>query len=360
MPSKPKTKSYSARILSVAKKVKKDLAKQARAKTKSKAGLNKTEKRQVKALVKSKMETKYCPSNICYDDYDTTSFFFQATRTNPVTLPGISPASDDACNMLAFQTGYYLNSQSTDVNTNVGGGSVVPLGGYGMQEGTESTEIVGDHAYLQSAKCDLQITALPFTSNNSVVYGAGMSSIQFRVLHLQSKKIATGIVPNYTNALFWDRQHTKVGLSFSGTVKEIMEDFHINTEQFTVHKDIKFRLTQPMNPAALDTWTIQQNDQATAQQTGPVNWAMQGSGTNPTYPTAKNLTLWMPKTKKKIRFAETDNGSTNAFEPTNYNFVNFIVILAARTNQSQTIPSNMSVSRAWSAKAAMETRFKDG
>jgi hypothetical protein len=236
---------------------------------------------------------------------------------------------------------------------------VAPLGGYGMTQGTDSVNIIGDYAYLQSSKVDLQITAAPWNTNQGDIYSAGMSGLQFRVIHVSAKPIQTGVSPSYVKSLFWDRVHNKVGLDMTGTVKEIMEDFHLNTEQFTIHKDIKFRLTQPQHPAGLDTQIIQQNDQPTATYQVFSNQGFQGAATNPTYPCAKNITLWMPKTKKKVRFAEDDNLTTNAYEPSNFNFVSLILILCARTCQQQTIPANNSVSRAWTCKAAGETRYRD-
>lgn len=321
--------------------------------------LSKTEKKEVKKIIANKKETRYCGNWITYDDYPVPAGNLQLTRTSAITLPGINPVANNVCNMLGFQTGQYLNNQSTEINTQVGGGTMVALGGYGIQQGTDSTDILGDYAYLQSAKVDLQITALPWNTNDGTIYSAGMSGLQFRVLHVQSKNLATGVVPSYVNSFFWDRTHDKTGLTMAGTVKEIMEDFHLNTDQFIVHKDIKFRLTQPQHPAGLDTLIIQQNDQPTATVQHFVNTAFQGQATNPTYPCAKNLTLWMPRSKRKIRFSENDNGTTNAFEPTNYNFINMIFILCVRTCQQQTIPANNSVSRAWSAKCSGETRYRD-
>lgn len=328
-------------------------------KSKSKKGLNKVEKKEVKDIIAIKKEVRYCNKWFSYDDYLVAAGNLQFTRTVPITLPGINPAGNNACTMLGFQTGEYLNPEAVSINTNVGAGTMTPLGGYGMQQGTDSTDILGDYAYLQSAKVDLQITALPWNSNDSSLYSAGMSGLQFRVIHASAKQIQTGASPSYSNGFFWDRTHDKVGFTMVGTCKEIMDDFHMNTDQFHIHSDQKFRLTQPQNPGSTDTLLIQQNLSATADNQVFVNTSMQGQGTNPTYPCQRNIRLWMPRIKKKIRFSESDDGATNAFEPTNAQFVNMIFIICCRTNQQQLIPSLLNTSRSWSVKAAGETRYRD-
>lgn len=326
---------------------------------KSEDTLSKQERKEVKEIIAVKKEVRYCNKWYFYDDYAGASGNLQLTRTNPVTLPGINPFGSNACNMLGFQTGEYLNPESSSINTQVGAGTMVPLGGYGMQQGTDSTDIIADYAYLQSAKVDLQITALPWNTNQSDLYSAGMSGIQFRVIHAQAKQIQTGVSPSYAEAFFWDRTHDKVGLTMVGTCKEIMNDFHFNTDQFVIHHDVKFRLTQPQNPGGLDTQLIQSNTSATATKEVYTNQGFQGQATNPTYPCSKNVSFWMPKIKKKIRFSEGDDTTTNAFEPTNVNFVNMIFIIACRVNQQQLLPDNNSVRGAWSVKASGETRYRD-
>lgn len=319
-------------------------------------GLSKTERKEVKEIIAVKKETRYCNKWYSYDDYPAAAGNLQLTRTVPVTLPGINSVGDNACTCLGFQLGEYLNSNSTAINTGVGAGTIVPLGGYGMQQGLDATDIVGDYAYFQSAKVDLQVTALPINTSDSSVYDVLASGLQFRVIHVSCKQIQTGASPSLTGALFFDRQHEKVGLTMSGTVKEIMNDFHMNTDQFHVHADRKFRLTQPINPGSTDSWGPPSTPDVLI---APVNLALQGMATNPTFPVQHNLTLWMPKIKKKVRFSPDDDTVSNAFEPTNAQFVSTIIILCARTCQQRLIGGLQDTSRAWSVKAAGESRFRD-
>lgn len=321
--------------------------------------LSATEKKEVKEIIAAKKELRYCNRSFFYDDYDIASGYLQLTRTNPVALPGITPTGTNAATMLGFQTGEYLNSESQSINTNVGAGTMAPLGGFGMIQGTDSVNILADYAYLQSSKVDLQITALPIDTNQSYLYSPGMSGLQFRVLHIQAKQIQTGVSPSYTNGLFWDRTHDKIGLTMVGTNKELFKDFHLNTDQFHILHDVSFRLTQPQDPASLDTHLIQNNLNATASPQVYVNQSFQGQATNPTYPCAKDLSFWMPKINKKIRFSENDDLTSNAYEPTNTNFVNMIFILCCRTNQQGLNSDLLNTGRAWSCKAAMETRYRD-
>lgn len=327
-----------------------------KSKKKNEDHLSAIERKEVKEIIAVKKEVRYCNKWYSYDDYDAPAGNLQLTRTAPVALPNINPTGTNCTTMLGFQTGEYLNPEGVSINTNVGAGTMAVLGGYGMQQGTDSTDIIGDYAYLQSAKVDLQITALPFNTSDSSVYSPGMSGLQFRVIHASAKQIQTGASPSYVNALFWDRTHDKQGLIMTGTNKEMFHDFHLNTDQFHIHADKKFRLTQPQNPGSTDSWGPPSTPDVLI---APVNLAFQGQATNPTYPVQHNLTLWMPKIKKKIRFSETDDTTSNAFEPTNANFVNMIFILCCRTCQQNQTNSLLSTTRAWSVKAAGETRYRD-
>lgn len=311
--------------------------------------LNKVERKDVKRIIASRKEKRYSPDWTKYDIFDAYAGLLQPQRGTPVDLFNIAPAGFNVCSALAFQTGHYLTSQSNEMNT-FSPGMIVPIGGYSLQQGSSAVTRDGDYAYLQSAVMKLQITAVPLNTNNSDVYSRLSNGLQFRVLHFQSKKINTGVVPNPVTQLFLDQTNNKVGLDMSGSVKEIMDDFHFNTAQFTLHKDIKFRLTQPQ---------IVSTSEVLAVNTSYVNQAIQGQGCNPTYPSTRNLTLWMPKTKKKIRFLNADNGTTNYYEPTNYDYNNVVLIICTRINIERTMDNSLSTSRAWSVKANGETRYRD-
>lgn len=311
--------------------------------------LTKTEKKDVKKIIASRKETIYCPDWVKYDIFDAYAGLLQPERSNPITLPGIAPIGYAPASALAFQTGHYLNSQSTAMNT-VMPGVIVPIGGYSLQQGDNATQRDGDYAYLNSSVMKLQVTAMPSNTNDGDSYCRLSSALQFRVIHFSSKKINTGVVPSVTGSLFLNQQNEKVGLDMAASSKELMEDFHLNRAQFTIHKDIRFRLTQPQVASTTET---------PAPGTNYVNQALQGQGNNPTYPANRNLTLWMPKTKKRIRFLNVDNGVSNYFEPTNYDYNNVVLIICARVVQERVRDRMLATDRAWSVKANGETRYRE-
>ncbi len=350
----PFTRKRSARKYSSAKKTRKARTTQRKAALKRKVGLNKVEKKQVKKIISYRKEDRYSPSWYSYDDYAAYLNYLQPARGNPITLPGIMEHTDNAVSMVGFQTGAYLNTVSTQVNTNIGAGAMVALGGFSMRRGDAKTQIDGDYAYLTSSYMTLQINAEVNNNNDGdAQFNAMCSPLEFRVIHVQAKKEQSGVTPSLTTRLFYDLTHDQEGLSMAGSVKEIMHDFPINRDNFEVKSDFKFRLTQPQQPSTLTTVG---ND-----STLFVNQGMQGQGTPPTYPAVKHLKLWCPKTKKKIRFSTADDGSQNDFEPTNWNFVNYVVILCSRVNA---IPGSVSgnlqqTSRCWSVRATGQTKYKD-
>lgn len=319
----------------------------------AKAGLSKTEKKQVKNIISDRKEIKYCPNWFAYDDYAVYANYLQPRIYAQSVLPGIYNNSNNALTCVGLQTGNYLNSASAEVNAALAG-TFYPLGGFGMERGDSSQTIDGDFAYMQSGCIKLQINTL-INELGSQDTDPVSTPLSFRILQVRAKAgHPTGTTPSILNSLLLDLTNEKQGLSMSGSVKEIMKDFPVNNNQFTKVKDIRFKLTQPVKPS-----TQIGTASAAADLLSNVSCAM-----TPAHPTQKEITLWLNKPKKKLRFRASDDTTQNYFEPVNHDFVDYVIILCSRDtfyNSYQGIASNPSQStqKTWTVAVSGQTKFKD-
>lgn len=316
------------------------------ARKKAKKGLTKVEKKQVKSIVASRKESKYCPSWFQYDDFETTGGFIQPALTANGVLPGIYNAGNLACSCVGLQMGNYLTTSSDAVNTLLGAGTIVPVGGIGMQRGDTSTTIDGDYAYMQSSKLQLRITA------NTLGQGwedTQCLPLEFRLIHVRPKaNTPTGTTPSLVSSLFVDNTNAPEGLGASGSVTEIMQNWRLNRNQFEVVKDMRFQLSNVQQPSVSF-----QDTQFTVSATMPNN-----GGAMP-YPNTKDIELWMNNPKKKLRFGPSDTG-VSYYEPTNYQFQEYVIILAARKYLNQGAPVFKPLSaKFWQVRVNGMTKYRD-
>lgn len=304
-----------------------------------KRGLNKIEKSQVKKIIANKKEFKFCPSWFNYDDYGAYAGFIQRRIVGTALAPNIYDVSNAPVTLVGLQTGNYLNTASTAVNTMAApyGTAMYPLGGLGMLRGDSNTTIDGDFAYMQSSRVMLEISVDPAEANADIVNDT-VTPLEFRLIQVRAKRDQAGVTPSLTNELFVDLTNDKEGLNMAGSVKEIMNDFPVNSARFTKVKDFRFKLTQPVQP-------------------GYAGVTNSNSSPLPPYPNRKQLTLWCHKPSKKIRFSKTDDGAFNYYEPVNYDFVEYIIILCSRCTYNDRDMSNTQES--WTVAVQGQTKYRD-
>lgn len=320
---------------------------------KKKTGLNKVEKKQVKSIIKSRKEDKYCPAWFQYDDFAAYGPFLQPAIQGSSILPGIFNNVNSAVTVVGLQMGNYLTSAATDVNTVLGAGTMSPLGGIGMERGDTSTTIDGDFATMKSCKLQLQVNANVMAANGGPDYEPIVSPLEFRVLQVRPKaNTPSGTTPSLIAALFLDNTNTAEGLGAAGSVKEVMSDWRVNRNQFQVIKDIKFTLTNPMSSKKL----YGTNQYGIAQ-------AVNNLGSE-SLKNVKTLDFWMNRPQKKLRFAASDTGLTY-YEPTNYQFQEYVIILCSRRGVAQdsvatALPVPLpSTSRYWTVRSNGMTKYRD-
>lgn len=317
-----------------------------------KVGLNKVEKKQVKTIIANRKEFKYCPVWYLYDVIGSTGGYLQSALTNPTELPNVWDPAQSAASCYVLQTGRYLNSVSAQVNdpaTGVGNGTVYPMGGFGMIRGDSSQNIDGDFAFLHSAKMSITISANVMMDDD---YKDAMLPLNFRVIHVRAKKDASGISPSLTNSLFLNELNSRIGLLARTSVKQLMDDFRVNTTQFHKVSEHRFSLNNPIFSALGGTYGTNQE---------PVGSTMPRNH----LPYEKHLDLYVPKVAKKLRFQQTDDGSQNFYEPINYDFVNYVVIIASRSPPFIVTPVGTPLelqncnSTHWNVRASGITKFRE-
>jgi len=312
-------------------------------KPQSKKGLNVAEKKQVKRIISNNKELKYTPSWINYDHFDPANY--STTKLPPILgsiiLPNVYDSANQVVSIVGLQTGQYLNSVSQQLDANLTaagqGPCMYPLGGYGMQRGDTGTTIDGNEVYYNSGKLNIQI--------NSVVTGSNLGAVNdtvnplcFRILHLKCKKDPAGVSPSVAGDLFRDMQNNNAGLMSFMTQRNVFGDYRVNKQRFTVLKDIKFKLCEPVQPSYAGT---------VANQTTQ----------NLPHPTQKNITLYFDKPKKKLRMETVDNGVNNAYEPLNYDFVNYVFVLCCREQINSADYS--ATGKRWTITTQGQTTFRD-
>ena len=209
-----------------------------------------------------------------------------------------------------------MNKTSEDVDAQYAG-MVHTMGGLGMKRGDTANDITANYAYMNSRKVNLQINAVPFIDNGNQA-NKFYRPLEFRILHLTIKSARLN-PPNMLTALFIDQMGNRVGLQETGSTKDLMRDWEINREQFSVHKDFKIKLQQtPSNPVSTTA----------LQQSTPLLGQVFDQG--PRHPSQYNCSFWLERPKKKLRFAVNDDGATNSFEPVNANLQDYIIIFCTR------------------------------
>ncbi len=201
--------------------------------------LSTTEKKEVKTIIASRKELKYCPDCISYDHYDPANY--STTQLPPilasVALPNVYDAVNNVITIVGLQTGHYLNSVSQQLDANLTasgqGPCMYPLGSYGMERGDTSKTIDGNEVFFNSGKINLQINAVNAEGNGDRVNDA-VGPLCFRVLHVKSKKDAAGTAPSVSGDLFRNMVNNNAGFMSDMTQRNLFHDYGINRQRFQV------------------------------------------------------------------------------------------------------------------------------
>ena len=265
-----------------------------------KTGLNKKQKKQVSSMIKGRRETYYLKTiqyllgqgvSSTYEQHQLTprSCFQSANR---ITMVGLLSADT-------------FSSIGNDVNSNAThttGQRLFLTGGCRARDlgDVAGANLDGDMGYMKSHLQKLKIHAKGYGTDGTQI--DLLNPLNFRVLVVQvNGNKPAGDVPTFTNvgstgspSLFRDRLDFKVGIDDMILPYEFTNGLRVDTQGFKVIRDIKFKLSNP----------IQCRGASSVVETN--NFYQ--------YPATKELDIWLPQPKKPVKF----DGGTQL--PTNYDY----------------------------------------
>ena len=304
-------------------------------------GLTRKEQKQSRAIAKKtisdKKERKYSDFFI-YDNLAS----YNPPLTNKMLVKNngireVPDVYDSGTAFTGFQTGYYLNDASNELNTAFGAQVMYPLGGYSMPQGTTAETIDGEYGYDCTKILNLRIAMQYLDSSNEQIDATYPTS--FRVLVVKAGAKQAGQTPSLEESLFVDDKNERCGIGGQQcSAKQIMHDWKVNKNQFHKIKEYNFILQNNVDPNPSSSTT---DTPLTGNTTGYKNY--------------KDLRILLPIPKKKLRFSITNVTDENAYEPVNYDFVHYILILASHSID----PNPNRVCKNWSARISGQSSFKD-
>ena len=277
----------------------------AKRKWKSKAGLNKVEKKQVTKMIKGRRETYYLKT-IQYVLGQAVSSTYEQHHLSPHSVF----QSGNRITMVGLLSADTFSSIGNDVNSNAThttGQRLFLTGGCRARDlgDIAGANLDGDMGYMKSHLQKLKIHAKGLCSLPSGNVGCDkLNPLNFRVLVVQVNGTKpAGDVPTFTNvgstgspSLFRDRLDFKVGIDDVIQPYEFTNNLRVDTQAFKVIRDIKFKLSNPL--AFRSDGTDNHYTSTNAYQ----------------YPATKELDIWLPQPKKPVKF---DEGTQL---PTNYDY----------------------------------------
>ena len=263
----------------------------------------------------------------------------------PVACPGVQNPASGAASCYVLQTGEYLSPASVVVNTPAPGGSAMidccnVMGGFKLLQGDTNRTISGNYAHSLSHK--LSITIAMKTVRNENNLGYNYLPTHFRVLYVRPKAHSETQTASLAGGLFLSEYGDRKGIASENiSTKFLHEDAIVNPGQWTKVKEYKFSLVPAVQPPGQYTTSeypvlIQQPAKA--------------------YKHEQHLDIWLDSPKKKLKFNDANSVNLNDHEPMNYDFTNYIVIIATTGNPSQ---NGTNDSRAWTLQASGTSKFKD-
>lgn len=312
-----------------------------RKKKEKRSGLNKLEKEQTKDIIKRGKETIY-GRFFTYDVRTTYTANDQQALTAPQNLPGVQNPADGAASCYVLQTGDNLSPASLSLNTTAGmAGCANAMGGYSILQGDTARTMSGNYIYSQSHKLSIKIAMKTIRNQNTIE--SNYLPTRFRVLYVRAKPHSEVQTASLQGGLFLSEYGQKQGLATPNlTCKFVGKDAIINPGQWTLHKEFNFKLVPYIQPPGI--WTDDQDKVRLTQQS-----------TTP-YPNEKQLDIWLDHPKKKLKMHDGETVGLNNHEPMNYDFNNYIVIIATTGNPTQ---NGSLSSSAWTLQASGTSKFKE-
>ncbi len=302
-------------------------------------------------------EMKWC-NPYSYDDYADLDVPRQNERLNfPSAIPGVNISGSSAF-LMGLETGTTLSTQASNLNaalTPIGPGNdcINMIGMYnfpatpetasgGTSAGLDNSMArEGEYMYAHSQRVDMSILMRKLQTEGDV--RENFSPYEFRVIVVKRRPrrvVATGAGPDFRTDLFRTYNNSDAGFLNNMSVKQLM-DYKINKQAFSVIKDFKFKLSPVIAP----------NAQYTPQDPNLSYTFPYTGNTYNSFPNEKNITLYLPKPKHKIKWeGNRDTDPDNSF---NYKCNIFIIASQTGTENEQNSADR------WLMRVQTESKFRD-
>lgn len=301
---------------------------------KSKTGLNRVEKSQVRQIIKQRKEVYYVPAyQYCASRASSSGF-------NQGALIPVNCFGGNLISAVGLTVGNTPGSISNSVNAS--GTKLYPTGGIKLSDGSNvlypSCPIAGNKALVKSMLCKIRISALQIgdiTTNH-------IKPLSFRcvVFKIKAGSRPAGLVPSLITgstsapSMYKNTLNEDVGLDDT-VVPFDYEQLRLNTESLEVVRDFGFKL---MNPVA-----------ASATSPGSQGYAVINNQ-NP-LPTTKDLSFWLPTPKRPITY-DSD------YKPENWDYRTYVMVFAHRQGAVNNTVYTQSTGY-WSMEASITSRVQE-
>ena len=306
------TKHQAAKI--IVNTIAKLASKNRKAKAKKKKGLNKVEIKQTKALIAKDDELRYCPQFICDSGLPTDAppTLNQQDR-QPVAIP--NTGQGNCAYFVGFETGLTLGLEADALNTAMPPATgftdgMLPIRMYNFTASNDAaaqgqdpgTIRDGEYLYAHAQRVRIQVQ-MNQARDGTQVYIPYNTPMKFRVLVVKrrpSRVIAGDWGVDFRTELFRNFDNNVVGLLNSKTVWQL-DNWKVNSEALEVIKDIRFKLSPPLDPRGNSGGTTQTNN---------------FRNTYNSFPDTKQLDFYLPKPKHKIKW----NGTADSDPRDSFNY----------------------------------------
>jgi hypothetical protein len=290
-------------------------------KKKSNAGLNGVEKSQVSKMIRGIREIFYIEST----QYALGQVVSDTLHQNALTPEDICQ-SGNKITMIGLTTADGFNAIGSNLNTNTvhtGGQRLFLTRGvkaYNLN-GEPAAKLDGDMGQPKSYLQRLKIHAKSKYLNTEDALQDKLIPMNFRVLVLKvNPKRPSGNLPSFTHVptnaagpcLFLNNLNQKKGLDDQICPYEFTNNLRVDTSAFTVYRDIKFKLSNPILVK---------------------DGAQTATCSNYQYPATKEIDLWLPQPKKAVKY------DPDTYLPTNfdYRYYTFVFCSADSAYASQQV-----------------------
>jgi len=303
---------------------------------KSKTGLNRVEKSQVRQIIKQRKEVYYVPAYQYCCARASSSGFLQGALASANCFGG------NKISTAGLTVGNTPGAISNSVNAS--GTKLYPTGGIKLSDGSNvlypSCPIAGNKALVKSMLCKIRISATNIASVNNDING--IKPIDFRcvVFKIKAGSRPAGLVPSLITgatsapSMFKNTLNEDVGLDDT-VVPFDFEQLRLNTESLEVLRDFKFKL---MNPVSASSTSPGADGYAIINNQNPL-------------PTTKDLSFWLPTPKRPITY-DSD------YKPENWDYRTYVMVFASRQGP-YTSTSYTQTQGYWVMEASITSRVQE-